>query len=699
MAAWTSHRFGRVYACLALVYLTILCSNDLKNPGIFSKFQNFPRNLRQSSMNSKKAAFNPYGLGKGEGSYVCDVTVSWVGNGVFKVPIGNKTTISIFKKKLSRISDVPLERVDITGFREINDICPWEDDDFMTEAHEMNSWIYLQGMCRAESNEFEYQYLLAGGNATDWEKDIPKSALSDPEFKNLLTKEPYKSKFEFRKKRVTFGWLHRPRKGVKCLVLDLDHTLIDIGPSDNVTCFYYPNGSNPEISSELDQMSSDEFENIPIGELEIRFSLRPGLYRFLAKVYPKYDIILWSGGYLGWMMNKTIDAQFLNSPNFKITAVLDFRSHIIINSAKYGTFTTKPLQYIWDNSEGCYDESNTILVDDYRKNAVLNSKSLLWEYLLAITAIREYDTFSHTRYERMRANNQYREQLERDRRKEEERLREQASKKREAIEVRIQNEAKREENEKAILRKANMTSTEASEPSEDSEERVRRKQKELLQPYDPLEDVRKAEEASRKVMLKVGDGARVGGFGKESQGLPATFGGLFWEDAYEEDEEIMAKLRKTIPPSPMPSSKPKLFATRKGLKSRRRTPSPTPLPTEKFEFSDDVSTKSESSEVSRERDDYSKIHQASAYPAEELVDSRLVVPIPGHEDKSILKENQRLDQERFKEFLKSDIARQANRIAREENQKSLEQKKASEGKSKMEIIYDRLKGSDTDNGE
>lgn len=99
--------------------------------------------------------------------------------------------------------------------------------------------------------------------------------------------------------------LNAPREGKKCLVLDIDYTLFDLG-------------SSAERPEELG---------------------RPFLHHFLTSAYEHYDLVIWSATSMKWVEVKMQQLGVTNNPNYKITFMLDHKAMITVRTEKYGEQT------------------------------------------------------------------------------------------------------------------------------------------------------------------------------------------------------------------------------------------------------------------------------------------------------------------------------------------------------------------------
>ncbi|PKA47957.1 Ubiquitin-like domain-containing CTD phosphatase [Apostasia shenzhenica] len=176
------------------------------------------------------------------------------------------------------------------------------------------------------------------------------------------------------------------REGKKLLVLDIDYTLFDHrSPAEN--------------------------------PLEL---MRPYLQEFLTAVYAEFDIIIWSATSMKWVELKMGQLGVLNNPSYKITALLDHLAMITVQTDHHGTFDCKPLGLIWAQFPEYYNEKNTIMFDDLRRNFVMNPQNgltirpfrkahLNWssdqelvkltQYLLAIAQLSDLSYLDHRNWE------------------------------------------------------------------------------------------------------------------------------------------------------------------------------------------------------------------------------------------------------------------------------------------------------------
>mmetsp|Transcript_39962 Transcript_39962/g.55552 ORF Transcript_39962/g.55552 Transcript_39962/m.55552 type:complete len:317 (+) Transcript_39962:133-1083(+) len=180
--------------------------------------------------------------------------------------------------------------------------------------------------------------------------------------------------------------LNSPRQGKKLLVLDIDYTLFD-------------HRSPAENSLQL---------------------MRPFLHEFLAASYAMYDIIIWSATGMKWVELKMEELGVLSNTSYKVVTLLDHSAMITVNNEKYGLFDCKPLAFIWMKFPEFYNENNTIMFDDLRRNFVMNPQNglqirpfrqahLNWstdkelvhltQYLMAIGELEDMSKLNHKHWE------------------------------------------------------------------------------------------------------------------------------------------------------------------------------------------------------------------------------------------------------------------------------------------------------------
>jgi len=183
--------------------------------------------------------------------------------------------------------------------------------------------------------------------------------------------------------------MNPPRPGKKCAVLDIDYTFFDLS-------------SVSERPSDL---------------------ARPFIHDFLAAIYPRYDVIIWSATSMKWIDVKLKELGVASHPEYKITACMDYTAMVTVDAAGHRkhVFDCKPLQVLWERFPEHYTPKNTIMLDDLRRNYVLNvqnglvirpfKKALtvgrtdrellrLKAYFLKIADLENFERLDHNKWEK-----------------------------------------------------------------------------------------------------------------------------------------------------------------------------------------------------------------------------------------------------------------------------------------------------------
>mmetsp|Transcript_23572 Transcript_23572/g.56360 ORF Transcript_23572/g.56360 Transcript_23572/m.56360 type:complete len:138 (+) Transcript_23572:820-1233(+) len=76
-----------------------------------------------------------------------------------------------------------------------------------------------------------------------------------------------------------------------------------------------------------------------------------------------------------WVKVKMKELGVLSHPEYRITCMLDHAAMVTVHTEKYGVFDCKPLAFIWEKFPGLYHEGNTVMLDDLRRNYVMNKQN------------------------------------------------------------------------------------------------------------------------------------------------------------------------------------------------------------------------------------------------------------------------------------------------------------------------------------
>ncbi|XP_076241680.1 ubiquitin-like domain-containing C-terminal domain phosphatase 1 [Calliopsis andreniformis] len=197
--------------------------------------------------------------------------------------------------------------------------------------------------------------------------------------------EVYLSKIQKRIDHYTIVELNPFREGKKLLVLDIDYTLFD-------------------------HRSSAE---------GITGLMRPFLHWFLIHAYKDYDIVIWSATTMKWIDKKMKLLGVSTHSLYKIAFHLDSVAMISVHTPKYGLVGVKPLGLIWGKYKQ-FSAKNTIMLDDIRRNFIMNPQSglrikpfkhahitrskdkellKLSDYLRFIAKVDDFQTLNHRKWE------------------------------------------------------------------------------------------------------------------------------------------------------------------------------------------------------------------------------------------------------------------------------------------------------------
>ena len=147
--------------------------------------------------------------------------------------------------------------------------------------------------------------------------------------------------------------MHEPRPNKPLLVLDLDHTLLDFS------------------SKSLLQTADGQHATTVAQAMK-----RPHMDEFLTKVYPYFDLVVWSQTSWRWLETKLIELGMLTHTGYRFCFVLDKTSMFQITSEhpkqKKRVHHVKPLQIIWSKFGTRWGLHNTVHVDDLSRNFALN---------------------------------------------------------------------------------------------------------------------------------------------------------------------------------------------------------------------------------------------------------------------------------------------------------------------------------------
>lgn len=76
-----------------------------------------------------------------------------------------------------------------------------------------------------------------------------------------------------------------------------------------------------------------------------------------------------------WIDAKMKELGVTDSPNYKITFMLDSAAMITVHTPKRGVVEVKPLGVIWGKYSEFYNRKNTIMFDDIGRNFLMNPQN------------------------------------------------------------------------------------------------------------------------------------------------------------------------------------------------------------------------------------------------------------------------------------------------------------------------------------
>lgn len=274
------------------------------------------------------------------------LTVKWGGTN-FVVELAQEDTVADLKAHLFSLTDILLEHQKLIGLPGVPMKAAGEDILLKSLKLKHEQRIMLVGtpsddLAKLEKNS---QLAMATCNVVD-DLAVLSELDNDERWKGYVLKdvENSKKRLERRINHTTIRIMNAPREGKKLLVLDLDHTLFDC--------------KSPAPSIDM------------LG--------RPGLHEFLASAYQHYDLVIWSQTTWRWLEAKITALSMVNAPDYKIAFVLDRTAMFPVTSTrglKERRHEVKALELIWRKFPDRWSKSNTVHVDDLRRNFVLNPQS------------------------------------------------------------------------------------------------------------------------------------------------------------------------------------------------------------------------------------------------------------------------------------------------------------------------------------
>ncbi|EIE27356.1 MGC81798 protein-like protein [Coccomyxa subellipsoidea C-169] len=296
--------------------------------------------------------------------------------------INDSETVGCLKRKIEEETRVQPKRQKLLGLKAKGGKLATDDMMLTDLALKPGQKIMLIGHV---TNELDAQADVAPHVQDDF--DLEEGVLQELDVKD---NPDFQEKLHRRIANAPIKVLNPPRPGKKCLVLDIDYTIFDLN-------------STAERPEEL---------------------ARPHLHEFMTAVYEHYDLIIWSATGMKWIEVKMRELGVSTNPAYKLTAFMDHKSMVTIQTAKYGVFDCKPLPVLWAKMPE-YTPENTIMFDDLRRNYAFNPQNglvirpykrahlnrstdrelvYLKIYLLKIASLESLASLKHKKWERYIAN-------------------------------------------------------------------------------------------------------------------------------------------------------------------------------------------------------------------------------------------------------------------------------------------------------
>nr|XP_032835924.1 ubiquitin-like domain-containing CTD phosphatase 1 isoform X2 [Petromyzon marinus] len=263
------------------------------------------------------------------------LTVRWAGQEISVPAFPSDATVRCLKRALQELTGVRIHRQKLLGLRVRGQ--PAGDDVVLASLRlKPHAKIMLVGS-REETLE-EVLAVPCGGGGGEVVNDFD---IEEEEEVELECREENVRKVVRRVRHYHLSLMQPPRPNKKLLVLDVDYTLFD-------------HKSCAESGQEL---------------------MRPFLHEFLTDAYTHYDIAIWSATSMKWIEAKMKELGVTTHHSYKVSFMLDSAAMITVFTPKYGVVEVKPLGVIWGKFPDVYGPGNTIMLDDIRRNFLMNPQN------------------------------------------------------------------------------------------------------------------------------------------------------------------------------------------------------------------------------------------------------------------------------------------------------------------------------------
>ncbi|KAL6779516.1 hypothetical protein ACKKBG_A12610 [Auxenochlorella protothecoides x Auxenochlorella symbiontica] len=257
---------------------------------------------------------------------------------IYDIVTHPEESVDGLRRKVEAATSVQPKRQKLLGLKGKDGKAPTDATLVKDLALKANVPIMMLGAPEENIAALDAQAEVAPAVQDDFDLDPPASSL-DP--RDIRDEPGVRERLARRVARTEVKVLQPPRPGKKLLVLDIDYTLFDLGSS----------------AERADQLA------------------RPFLHHFLTLAYAHYDIAIWSATSMKWIEVKMRELGVSTHEQYKLTFMLDHMAMVTVHHEKHGVFDCKPLEFVWQKFPGVYTPENTIMMDDLRRNYILNPQN------------------------------------------------------------------------------------------------------------------------------------------------------------------------------------------------------------------------------------------------------------------------------------------------------------------------------------
>ncbi|XP_046851468.1 ubiquitin-like domain-containing CTD phosphatase 1 [Xenia sp. Carnegie-2017] len=311
---------------------------------------------------------------------VFNVTVKWSGNEYLIEHVESSFTLLQLKQRIHEQTGVLPHRQKLLSLKYKGKV-PGDDVKLSVLSFKPSMKIMMMG-----TREENLMSVLQSSSEKDGADVVNDFDIKENEIL-IENRDEYLAKITRRVKEYQVKVLNEPRVGKKLLVLDVDYTLFD-------------HRSVAEKGVEL---------------------MRPYLHEFLTACYEHYDIVIWSATNMKWIETKMKELGVSSNTNYNIAFMLDSLAMITVDHPTYGVIETKPLGVIWGKYPEKYSKENSIIIDDLRRNFIMNPSNglkirpfreahlnrgtdrelqKLTKYLQEIAILNDFNDLDHNRWEK-----------------------------------------------------------------------------------------------------------------------------------------------------------------------------------------------------------------------------------------------------------------------------------------------------------